>query len=66
MSTTKYVCWKRSDGMVNCSANHMPRNWVTFGVETSFEHLKTFDNWDSDTIEYLTEQRALSNYKELV
>jgi hypothetical protein len=48
MSTpTKYIVWKRNDGYVAASVNHMPSGWVqpNDNKPVTFEKLGEFTEW---------------------
>lgn len=64
MANMKYVVWKRNDGYVNVSCERLPIDWNTPNGPVTFEELRTFVGWTIECIDYILEQRKLSNYKE--
>jgi hypothetical protein len=63
MDKTKYVVWKRSDGYVDSSCNYLPNGWKSAsGEQVTFTHLKTFDVWGNECVDFIEAMRKETNY----
>jgi hypothetical protein len=68
----KYIVWRRNDGYIAATANHMPQNWLTggsdpgpgethrpgSGVPVTFEFLAEFPEWTKECYDFIVDARA--------